>query len=31
MTDVQFVAFVLAPLMAVAVGWGDAYWARHAA
>ena len=31
MTDAQFVAFVLAPLMAVAVGWGDAYWARHAA
>jgi hypothetical protein len=31
MTDVQFVAFVFAPLMAVAVGWGVAYWARHAA
>ncbi len=31
MTEIQFVAFVVTPLLAVAVGWGVALWARHAA
>ncbi|GJE58983.1 hypothetical protein MPOCJGCO_1069 [Methylobacterium trifolii] len=31
MTDIQIVAFIVAPLMGVAVGWGVALWARHAA
>ncbi len=30
MTDIQIVAFVTVPLVAVAVGWGAAYWAGHA-
>jgi len=29
-TDIQIVAFIVTPLMALAVGWGVAYWARHA-
>lgn len=31
MTDIQIVAFIVAPLMAVAFGWGVALWARRAA
>ncbi len=31
MTDVQIVAFIIAPVMAVAFGWGVALWARRAA
>lgn len=31
MTEVQIVAFIIAPLMAVAFGWGVALWARRAA
>lgn len=31
MTDVETVAFIIAPLMAVAFGWGVAYWARRTA
>lgn len=31
MTDIQIVAFIVAPLMAVAFGWGVALWARCAA
>jgi hypothetical protein len=29
-TDIQIVAFIVTPLMALAVGCGVAYWARHA-
>lgn len=29
MTDVQVVAFIITPLMAVAVGCGVALWARY--
>ena len=31
MTDVQIVAFIVAPAMAVAFGWAVAFWARRAA
>ena len=31
MTDIQILAFVIVPVVAVAFGWGVAYWARHAA
>ena len=31
MTDIQILAFVVVPVVAVAFGWGVAYWARHAA
>lgn len=31
MIDVQIVDFIIAPLMAVAFGWGVALWARQAA
>jgi hypothetical protein len=30
MTEIQILAFIVTPLFAVAVGWGVAYWARHA-
>lgn len=30
MTDIEIVAFIVTPLMALAVGLGVAYWARHA-
>ncbi|GJD45533.1 hypothetical protein AFCDBAGC_3407 [Methylobacterium cerastii] len=30
MTDIQIVAFVVAPLMAVAVGFGVTLWSRYA-
>ena len=29
MTDVQIVAFIVAPLMGVAVAWGVALWSRY--
>lgn len=29
MTDIQIVAFVIAPLMGVAVGWGAALWSLY--
>ena len=30
MTDIQILAFVIVPIVAVAFGWGVALWARHA-
>jgi len=30
MTDVEIVAFIVTPLMALALGWGVAIWARNA-
>lgn len=30
MTDIQIVAFIITPLMAVAFGWGVALWAHYA-
>ena len=30
MTDIEIVAFIVTPLMAVAFGWGIAIWARNA-
>lgn len=30
MTSVQWLAFVITPLGALALGWGVALWARHA-
>lgn len=29
MSQMEIVAFVVVPLMAVAFGWGVAIWARH--
>lgn len=31
MTDIQIVAFIITPLMALAVGWGVSLWASHVA
>lgn len=30
MTETEIFAFVVVPVVAVAFGWGVAYWARHA-
>jgi len=30
-TDVQILAFIIVPTVAVAFGWGVAFWARRAA
>ena len=31
MTDIQLLAFVITPLVALAIGWGVALWARREA